>query len=365
MVRKQLTLKEKQKEEKKQIENKKKSEKLIRDVGILRSLIQANVVDGVINFNGIDNDAVIRELTGLRTIYPIVDGVDKLKFLIISIIDIIHDAHGSRVGATTQVAHLSLFKIVVCNIFEITETLYDYIYTRVVPVTQNVLQKFIEVNNPACTAIDAQRYFTNIFDEQVRLGRVARVAQGQQPLSVTTTILRDNVGVGGTLREHITGLGFRIVFVKTPSIVLDSVSVPMTDADYISLNDSIVRTYPLLADNTFSIHSVNNELFPGIVNINVSGNYRGNYNATIQYIPPAHAGAPGAPAPFILTFPWNPNLTLTTKVGYKPIDCSTMPPTINHAPTTITCLPPNNTKNCAFIVAHQLVPNQGALTNQE
>jgi len=352
MGKKQLTLKEKQKEEKQQIKDKKKEEKLIRDVGILRSLIQANVVDGVINFNGIDSQLVRDELTSLRAIYPIaVDGgIDKLKFLIISIIDIIHDAHGSRVGATTQVAHLLLFKLVVCNIFEISENLYEYIYTRVVPVTQNVLQKFIEVNNPACTAIDAPTYFTQKSTNQISLRRVQPLQGLQpQPLSVTT-ILRDNVGVGTTLRLHIETLGFQIVYAKTPSIVLDSVSVPMdTRYDYTLLDNSI---------STSSGHIVDNELFPGRVIFQVTGTYEHNYNATIQYIPPA---APGAPTPPILTFPWNP--TIRPPVGYKPIDCTHIPPTITLNPTT--CLPPNNTKNCAFSVACHLHPNQGILNNQE
>ena len=330
-VKKPLTLKEKLKEKQEQKEANRKNAKLERGVSILRSLLV--YPDDVRDFGGIDNAFVITELTTLRATYPI----DKLKFLIISIIDIIHDAHGSRVGATTQVAHLSLFKIVVCNIFGITETLYDYIYNKVVPVTQNVLQKFIEDSVPEVSSLTAQAYFTQKSREQISLGRVQPL-QGGPPLSVTN-ILRDNVGIGTTLRQHIELLGFQIVYAKTPSIVLDSVSVPMTEG-YDSLNTNISAS---------PRHSVVNELFPGTVNIRVSGNNIINYTATIEYIPPVAAAA----AAFRVTFPWNPNLELNPKVGYNPIVCTHIPPTITLNPTT--CLPPNNTKNCAFSTAYSYV----------
>ena len=140
MGKQKLTLKQRQ-QKKKEEENKiKKDNRLERDVAVLRSLLN-NDFDSI----GDQGDQGVRnELNRLRELYPIRAGnTDKLRFLIISIIDIIHDAHGSRVGATTQVAHLPLFKLVVCNIFGINIVLYEFIYTYVVPVTQDVLQKFI------------------------------------------------------------------------------------------------------------------------------------------------------------------------------------------------------------------------------
>jgi len=324
---KKLTLKEQQQEKQKEKKNIKKKQRLMRDVGILHSLL-VYPVDGTIpTFQGIDNPTIRVELTRLYGMYG-----GGLKFLIISIIDIIHDAHGSRVGATTQVAHLPLFKLVLCNIFGINIVLYEFIYTYVVPVTQSVLEKFIKGSVPVATSMTAEVYFTDI-----------SIAQGYpppqppprpQPLTVTT-ILRDNVGVGTTLRQHIERLGFQIVFAKTPSIVLDSVSVPMTAQDYITLNANISPP---------TVHSVVNELFPGTVNITVSGSLQANYSANISYTPPAAA----APV-FNPTFPWNP--TSDPLVGYKPINCTTDPYNILQDLTQITCLPPNNTKNCAFIIA--------------
>jgi hypothetical protein len=186
MVKKKPTLKEQQKKEE---ENKnKKDKKLQRDVAVLRSLLNNN-------FNGIADQGdrgvqgVIDELNGLRELYPITaDGIDKLRFLIISIIDIIHDAHGSRVGFAARVNHLPLFKIVVCNIFGISERLYDYISARVVPVTQDVLKKFIEGSVQACNPFTAEAYFDGIYRRQ---GAAQRQQGVQRPLSVTTTILRD------------------------------------------------------------------------------------------------------------------------------------------------------------------------------
>jgi hypothetical protein len=330
-AKKPLTLKEKLKEQYKIKEANKKNARLERDVGILRSLLVYPDDGSIPTFQGIDNHAIRAELTQLYGTYR-----DTLKFLIISIIDIIHDAHGSRVGATTQVAQSPLFKLVVCNIFRIRLDLYEFIYTKVVPVTQSVLEKFIKGSVPVATSMTAEVYFTDI-----------SIAQGYpppqpppqpQPLTVTT-ILRDNVGIGTTLRQHIERLGFQIVFAKTPSIVLDSVSVPMTAQDYITLNANISPP---------TVHSVVNELFPGTVNIQVSTLVGGNYSANISYTPPA------APAPvFTLTFPWNP--TSDPLVGYNPISCTTLPPSIVQNLTQITCLPPNNTKNCAFIIAYSNV----------
>lgn len=343
MVKKPLTLKEKLKEQDKIKEANKKNARLERNVGILHSLLVYPVDGSIPTFQGIgiDNPTIIAELTRLYRMYR-----GGLKFLIISIIDIIHDAHGSRVGATTQVAHLSLFKIVVCNIFVISQDLYEFIYTKVVPVTQSVLEKFIKGSVPAATSMNAEAYFTNISIAQGHPQPPPPPPPPQQPpppplkpLTVTT-ILRDNVGVGTTLSQHIERLGFQIVFAKTPSIVLDSVSVPMTPQDYITLNANI---YPP------TVYSVANELFPGTVNITVSGSLQANYSANISYTPLAAAAAPV----FNLTFPWNP--TSNPLVGYNPISCNPPPPSIVQNLTQITCLPPNNTKNCAFIIAYSNV----------
>lgn len=331
MWKKKQTLKQQQKE---QQENKKKTERLMRDVAVLRSLLVYPLV-GVPDFGGIAIDSIRRELIRLYGIYG-----GELKFLIISIIDIIHDAHGSRVGATTRVAHFQLFKLVVCNIFGINESLYDYIYTRVVPVTQNVLQKFIEGSDPAATSLTAQEYFT-----QISIAQGYRPQQPRRPLKVTTTILRDNVGIGRELRKYIESLGFDTNWDKTPSIVVDSVSTPMVLADYGELDNYI-------AANQGPRH-VTNELFPGTVNITVSGSLQANYSANIAYTHPAAA----VPV-FNLTFPWNP--TIGHLVGYNPINCNPLPCSIQQNPNQVTCLPPNNTKNCAFIIANTYALNMVA-----
>jgi hypothetical protein len=347
-----LTLKQQQQQQQQQEKKNRDEAELVRDVNILRNLLTDN-------FAEIPNQGIQVELTALLGIYR-----NDLKFLIISIIDIIHDAHHTR-DPGVNCYRLPLFKLVVCNIFGISYALYEYILKSVIPVSQSVLIRLIETT-PGMSGTTAQSYFTTQAAQQQRQQQPN--AAPQQLLNVN--IVRDNVGLNQLLTQEILNLGFQIVYAKTPCIVLDSVSVPMSPADYDVL------------DRCITVHQgpkqVTNQLFPGTVTITVSGSHavNDNYKARFEYnAPNAHlftaaaatiaAAPPPATAPaayaaaaaaaavginsFDLNFPWNP--TSNPLVGYKPLECSNIPPTINQNPNPITSGPPNHTKNCAFIIA--------------
>ena len=334
-----LTLKQQQHQQQQQQKIKNRNEaELVRDVNILRNLLNYNFVD-------IPNQVIRNELTVLLGIYQ-----NDLKFLIISIIDIIHDAHHTR-DPGVNCYRLPLFKLVVCNIFGISYDLYEYILKSVIPVSQSVLIRLIQTT-PGMTGISATAYFTQ---EANRQGT---------PQTLNVSIVRDNVGLGQLLTVHILGLGFQIVHVQTPCMVLDAVSVP--NPNYNELDTYIATERP-------PTKSVINKLFPGSVDITVSGSQLGNYNARFVYTAPvlaaglfaaAAAVAAAAAAPdiaqyattvaattpdFDLNFPWNP--TSVPLIGYKPFECVAGVPTIIQDPNPISCPPPNHTKNCAFIVA--------------
>ena len=331
--------------------------KLVRDVNILRNLL-------INDFTAIP-PPIQGELAALYAAYQ-----HDLKFLIISIIDIIHDAHHSR-DADVHCYNLPLFKLVVCNIFGITYGLYDYILKNVIPVSQSVLIRLLQTT-PGISGMFAQPYFT----QQANSQGTPLV----QPRLINCTIVRDNVGLGQTLTADILRLGFQIVYAQTPCMVLDAVSVP--NPNYNELDTYIARD---LAPQKI----VSNILFPGTVGITVSGSYLPGhvYNANFQYNASAAAVAaaaaaaavvaanhnpvaaavagirpmvaadialyavtPAATTPnFTIDFPWNP--TSNPLVGYKPVSCENLNATLELHPNPITASPSNTPKNCAFRLA--------------
>jgi len=339
--------------------------KLVRDVNILRNLL-------INDFTAI-LPPIQGQLTALHAAYRA-----NFKFLIISIIDIIHDAHHSRDG-DVHCYNLPLFKLVVCNIFGITYDLYNYILKNVIPVSQSVLIRLLQIT-PGISGMLAQHYFTQQATSQG--------APPVQPRPINCTIVRDNVGLGQTLTAHILQLGFQIVYAQTPCMVLDAVSVP--NPNYGELNNYI-------ATDTVPRKIVTNMLFPGDVAITASGSNvpPNNYNVRFEYNAPANAAAnapanagllaaaaaavvaanhapaaaavagilpmvaadiaryavtPAATTPdFDIAFPWNP--TSNPLVGYKPVSCQNLTATLELNPNPITASPSNTPKNCAFRLA--------------
>ena len=334
--------------------------RLVRDVNILRNLLNYNFAD--------IPQSIQAELAGLLIIYG-----NDLKFLIISIIDIIHDAHHSR-DAAAHCYSLPLFKLVVCNIFGITYDLYNYILTNVIPVTQSVLIRLLQTT-PGMSGITAQVYF----NRQAIIQNNPANVQGQPPI-ITCTIVRDNVGLGQVLANHIRQeLGFQIVYAQTPCMILDAVSVP--NPNYPDLNAFIVANP--------GPKQVTNRLFPGIVTITAGGSSQpgSNYNARFGYVAnpaavnlanvaaaavrvnhsPAAAAQSGIPLltaaaiaqyaltaaantpNFVINFPWNP--TVNPPVGFKPVIFDNPGTRLEINPVPITASPSNTPKNWAFRLA--------------
>jgi hypothetical protein len=350
-----------QQQQQQQREQEKKNrdeDKLVRDVSILSNLL-------TYNFNDIPKPTIQAELAALLVMYP-----NSLNFLIIDIIDIIHDAHHSR-DATSHCYSLPLFKLVVCNIFGITYDLYDYILKNVIPVSQSVLIRLLQ-NTPGIYVTNAAAYFTNTANAQNSPPAIPRL--------IRCNIIRDNVGLGRELINHIHTLGFQIVYSQTPCMILDAVSVP--NPNYVELNNYIATDAP-------PRKNVINQLFPGDVAITASGSNvpPNNYNVRFEYNAPANARhqqqaaaaavaanhAPaaanqrGIPLPtanaieqyavtpaattpnFDTNFPWNP--TVNPLVGFKPIIFDDPVARLDLNPNTITASPSNTPKNWAFRLA--------------
>ena len=331
---------------------------LVRDVNILRNLL---------NY---DFTAIPQPIQGqLIVLYGLYQ--NDLKFLIISIIDIIHDAHHSRDPAA-HCYKLPLFQLVVCNIFGISYDLYNYILRTVIPVSQSVLIRLLQ-NTTGIRGTAADAYFTL----QANIQNNPQNVPGQPPL-ITCTIVRDNVGLGQALINEILTHGFQIVYRQTQCMILDAVSVP--NPNYPELD-----TY--IAHDPVPQKIVTNRLFPGSVGITVTGSRNTSYNAMFQYNAPPNAVAfavaaaaavqvnhsPDAAARagillptaaailnyattaahttpnFVLNFPWNP--MSNPLVGFKPVICDNPGPSIEPNPNPITALPSNRPKNCAFRLA--------------
>ena len=316
----------------------------------------------------------------------------KFKQLFISIIDIIHDAHHTR--DKPAVANELLFKIIVCNIFGISLGLYNYIYKNVVPVTSTLIVKFVQ-STPSYTGVFAQEFFRD-------------KAPGRD-INSSISIMRDNVGLGADLITEFTRLGFTIVQKVTQPVILDAVSRTITPADYNLLDVSISEIPRVIG--------IENELFPGTVNIGVLGNHEIGYTANIQYNPPiilaggagngvtkpkkpskkfiddaraaaakgpdytrpaaavagpparpaaAVAGPPARPAAAVAGPPARPPTRINDELifnwnpnrqslrGYRPITCENGP-VIGPVVNVPTCLPSNHTKNCVFSIALTMI----------
>jgi hypothetical protein len=379
---------------------------------ILRANMLRNLLTG--NYAGIPEHAA--ELNALLARY----GADKTRELITSVLDVIHDADASR-DPVIYCATIPLFKLVVCNIFGISFSLYKYIH-KIVPVSQRVLLRLVE-GTAGYSGSKADEYFrTNLTVNPIP----------------TCNFVRDNVGISSELQRIATLAGATIVERKTGSIILDSVSRTMTTNDYAELDTWV-------AANS-AVTTVTNELFPGRVSFQITGSLAiggGGYTVTTQYDPSyiqtgggkstksigwvdvkksqpttgvrkekasisppplpnysitakrttasdaadkraaAVAAAATAPAAVtaaaavaaavaaaaidrtpnqfngLRTFLWNPRSN--PLLGYRPINCIDSHD-IGPFTGVPTCLPSNATKNCVFIIALQVIETAVDLT---
>ena len=219
---------------------------------ILRANILRNLLTG--NYAGIPEHAT--ELNALLARY----GFNKTREIITSVIDVIHDADASR-DPVIHCANTPLFKLVVCNIFGISFSLYTYIHNKIVPVSQRVLLRLVE-GTVGYRGGPAEQYFSDNLNAN--------------PVP-TCNFVRDNVGISNELQRIATLVGATIVERKTGSIILDAVSRPMTQNDYVELDAWV-------AANSI-VTTVTNELFPGIVYFQTTGSLATGYTVTVRYDP--------------------------------------------------------------------------------
>jgi hypothetical protein len=364
-------------------------EQLIKNE-ILRTNILRNLLTG--DYAGIPEHA--EELNGLLTKY----GVDKTRELIISAIDVVHDADASR-DAVIHCANTPLFKLVVHEIFGISFNLYNYIHKKIVPVSQRVLLRLVE-GSVGYSGCKADEYFRENFDYNRTVNNCSFV--------------RDNVGISNELQKIAFRVGAIIAEKKTGSIILDSVSRTMTPLDYVELDDWVAANNAICTANN-EICTVTNELFPGKVYFRITGSLAGDYKVQVRYDPSyiqtgggknpkssgwvdvkksepttgvrkekasppnysmaakratasvaagvaavkrsgAAAAAAIDPTPNqfdgLRTFRWNPKSNPV--IGYRPINF-TDPPTIGVFAGVPTCFPSNVTKNGVFLIALPII----------
>jgi hypothetical protein len=365
-------------------------ERLIKNE-ILRTNILRNLLTG--DYAGIPEHA--EELNALRQRY----GVGKTRELIISALDVVHDADASR-DAVIHCANTPLFKLVVCEIFGISFSLYNYIHKKIVPVSQRVLLRLVE-GSVGYSGSKADEYFRKNFEDN--------------PTANNCSFVRDNVGISSELQKIAIRVGAIIAEKKTGSIILDSVSRTMTLPDYVELDAWVAANNLML--------TVTNELFPGRVYFHTTGSLAGDYKVQVRYdpsyiqtgggknpkssgwvdvkksepttgvrkekasittLPPPNYSMPAkratasvaadkrsdadgkrilaaaaaaidrTPNQFdgLRTFRWNPKSN--PLIGYRPINC-TDPPNIGGFAGVPTCFPSNVTKNGVFLIALPII----------
>jgi len=301
--------------------------------------------------------------------------VRQFKNLVISIIDIIHDADKSRTH--TPCSTLQLFITTVCGIYVMHPDVYDYIRKNVVPITTKVLTMYVKSSPP--TKVDnVYIYFARVVATYLRdtiaAGRAAAAAPaavaaaavataaahagdtaaGGNPLvialtqanavlylqtvrltdgSITINLIRDNTGISKTVLTALRTAGVSFIDEVTGSVLLDSVSTPKSPTFDIDLQAWIAAN---------PTHTVANILVPGNVTVGFSYDPRQSaYGVSVEY-----------PVGTTKNFWWYPNI-VPPGTGYPHVNCSNVPLVFNVTRGT-SPLPPNDTKNCAIKLAESL-----------
>jgi len=300
--------------------------------------------------------------------------VKQFKNLVISIIDIIHDADKSRTD--THCSTLPLFITTVCGMYGMGKEVYDYIRINVVPITTKVLTMYVESSPP--TRVDnVYIYFARVVATYLRdtiaagaapgaaaaaaaVALAGDAAAGGNPLvtaltqanavlylqtvhltngSITINLIRDNTGISKNVLKTLQEAGVIFIDEVTGSVLLDAVSTPKSanfDTDlqtWVRANPSIIVTNTLVPGNV----TVNFTYFP-----NQQDPEQEAYGVSVEY-----------PVGTTKNFFWYPNL-VPPGTGYPHVNCSNAP--VQFTVTRGTSpLPPNDTKNCAIKIAQIMV----------
>jgi hypothetical protein len=284
--------------------------------------------------------------------------VIQFKNLVISIIDIIHDADKSR--TLTPCSILPLFITTVCAMYGMPPAVYDYIRKNVVPITTKVLTMYVKSSPP--TKVDnVNIYFARVVTTYLLAAGGAAAAaaaaaaagipletvltQGLTPAdarlylqavlipdnSITIRLIRDNTGISKDVSAALTHARVNFIDEVTGSVLLDSVSTPKSDTfdtdlqTWVRANRSITVANTLVPGNV----TVNFRHFP-----NQQDPRQEAYRVSVQY-----------PVGTTNHFFWYPD----PGTGYPRVNCSNAPSfTVTHGTSP---LPPNDTKNCAIKLA--------------
>jgi hypothetical protein len=336
---------------------------------ILKALLEHTAGAGV---GILPADVILFLDTLLRTTCS--DNVQQFKNLVISIIDIIHDADKSR--TYTHCSTLPLFITTVCGIYGMSPEVYDYIRKNVVPITTKVLTMYVE-SSPPTRIENVYIYFARVVATYLRdtiaagaapgaaatavaAAATATLAQnagnaaaGGNPLvtaltqanallylqtvrltdgSITINLIRDNTGISKNVLKTLQEAGVIFIDEVTGSVLLDAVSTPKSanfDTDlqtWVRYNPSIIVTNTLVPGNV----TVNFTYFPE----------REAYGVSVEY-----------PVGTTENFYWYPNI-VPPGTGYPHVNCPYLP--LFDVTRGTSPLPPNDTKNCAIKLAQSM-----------
>ena len=295
--------------------------------------------------------------------------VQEFTDLVISIIDMIHDADKTRTD--THCSTLPLFINTICGMYGMTPDVYNYIRLNVVPITTKILTTYVK-NSPPTRVENVYIYFARVVATYlhntitagaapgadataVAAAAVATAdahagdtAAGGNPLvialtqanavlylravhvsnnSITISLIRDNTGISTDLLNILTNAGVTVIDEITGAVLLDSVSTPKSPTFDRDLQAWIAANHN---------HTVTNILVPGNVTVGFSyAPLQSAYGVSVEY-----------PVGTTKNFWWYPNI-VPPGTGYPHVNCSNAP--VQFTVTRGTSpMPPNDTKNCAI-----------------